>query len=89
MEENLKKIEAVLFAVGKEITSERIASLCSMEVPQVEAVMQILSSQYAQITILCRLSKESGWKLTVRDQYVPLVSSLVSNTELERPLMEP
>ena len=49
MEENLKKIEAVLFAVGKEITSERIASLCSMEVPQVEAVMQILSSQYAQI----------------------------------------
>ncbi len=89
MEENLKKIEAVLFAVGKEITSERIASLCSMEVPQVEAVMQILSSQYAQINNSLQIvKKESGWKLTVRDQYVPLVSSLVSNTELERPLME-
>lgn len=89
MEENLKKIEAVLFAVGKEITSERIASLCSMEVPQVEAVMQILSSQYAQMNNSLQIvKKESGWKLTVRDQYVPLVSSLVSNTELERPLME-
>ncbi len=89
MEENLKKIEAVLFAVGKEITSERIASLCSMEVPQVEAVMQTLSSQYAQMNNSLQIvKKESGWKLTVRDQYVPLVSSLVSNTELERPLME-
>lgn len=89
MEENLKKIEAVLFAVGKEITSERIASLCSMEVPQVEAVMQILSSQYAQMNNSLQIvKKESGWKLTVRDNYVPLVSSLVSNTELERPLME-
>ena len=43
MEENEKKVEAVLFAVGKEISSERIASLCSLEIPQVEAIMQILS----------------------------------------------
>ena len=89
MEENLKKIEAVLFAVGKEITSERIASLCSMEVKQVEEIMQVLSSHYSQMNNSLQIvKKENGWKLTVRDHYVPLVSSLVSNTELERPLME-
>ena len=89
MEENLKRIEAVLFAVGKEITSERIASLCSLDVKQVEETIQVLTSQYAQMNNSLQIvKKENGWKLTVRDQYVPLVSSLVSNTELERPLME-
>lgn len=89
MEENEKKVEAVLFAVGKEISSERIASLCSLEISQVEAIMQALSSRYSQLdNSLQIIKKENGWKLTVRDHYVPLVSSLVSNTELERPLME-
>ena len=84
-----KKVEAVLFAVGKEISSERIASLCSLEIPQVEAIMQALSSRYSQLdNSLQIIKKENGWKLTVRDHYVPLVSNLVSNTELERPLME-
>jgi len=89
MDENEKRVEAVLFAVGKEISSERIASLCSLEIPQVEAVMEKLSSRYQQgENSLQIVKKENGWKLTVRDQFVPLVSSLVSNTELERPLME-
>ena len=34
------------------------------------------------------VQKENGWKLTVRDKYVPLVSSIVTSTELEKPLME-
>ena len=89
MEENLKRIEAVLFAVGKEITSERVASLCSMEVKQVEEAIPVLATKYAQMNnSLQILKKENGWKLTVRDQFIPLVSSLVSSTELERPLME-
>src|SRR3989338_6909600 len=89
MEENLKRIEAVLFAVGKEITSERVASLCSMEVKQVEEAIPVLATKYAQMNnSLQILKKENGWKLTVHDQYVPLVSSLVSSTELEKPLME-
>jgi len=89
MEENQKRIEAVLFAVGKEITSERIASLCSMEVPQVEEAIIALSNQYTQMNNSLQIvKKENGWKLTVHDHYVSLVSSLVSNTELERPLME-
>ena len=34
------------------------------------------------------IKKEEGWKLTVEDEFVPLVSNIVSSTELERPLME-
>ncbi|PIN73587.1 hypothetical protein COV20_05175 [Candidatus Woesearchaeota archaeon CG10_big_fil_rev_8_21_14_0_10_45_16] len=89
MEANEKKVEAVLFAVGKEITSERIASLCSLEIPVVEEIVKKLQQEYEQRDHSLQIvQKDSGWKLTVRDQFVPLVSNIVSSTELEKPLME-
>ncbi len=84
-----KKVEAVLFAVGKEITTERVASLCSLTLEQTELIIQSLQQQYnAQDHSLRLVKRDSGWKLTVCDEFVPLVSSIVSSTELERPLME-
>tara|TARA_Y100000310_G_scaffold89923_1_gene87086 strand:+ start:45554 stop:46171 length:618 start_codon:yes stop_codon:yes gene_type:complete len=84
-----KKVEAVLFAVGKEITAERIGALCSLEIKKVDKIMKALQKKYAALdNSLHIVQKEQGWKLTVLDQYIPLVSSIVSSTELERPLME-
>ena len=89
MNDTHKKVEAVLFAVGKEITTERIASLCSLPIPDVELMVQELQQVYAQQdNSLLILKKENGWKLTVRDEFVPLVSSLVTSMELDRPLTE-
>ncbi len=89
MSDNHKKVEAVLFAVGKEITSERIASLCSLGIKDVDKILASLQKSYAgQDNSLHIVKKENGWKLTVLDEYVPLVSNIVSSTELERPLME-
>ncbi len=89
MNENEKKVEAVLFAVGREITAERIASLCSLPVWDVQEIMKKIQTEYEQRDHSLRLvQKENGWKLTVRDEFVPLVSSIVTSTELERPLTE-
>jgi len=89
MDADEKKVEAVIFAVGKEITSERISSLCSLDAKKVEEIMKKLAVDYAaKDNSLKIVEKENGWKLTVRDEFVPLVSSIVSSTELERPLME-
>ena len=89
MESNEKKVEAVLFAVGKEITAERVAVLCQLEVSQVEGILAHLVAEYAQQDHSLQLvRKELGGKLTVKDEFVPLVSSLVSSTELEKSLME-
>ncbi len=83
------KIEAVIFAAGKEITSERIASLCSLKVEEVEEIMQKLIQYYSERDNSLKIvKKDHGWKLTVKDEFVPLVSSIVSSTELDRPLME-
>ncbi len=84
-----KKVEAVLFAVGKEITPERISSLCSLTIEQTNLLLEKISHEYkSRDHSLQLVQKDHGWKLTVRDEFVPLVSSLVSSTELERPLME-
>ncbi len=89
MDTNEKKVEAVLFAVGREITTERIASLCALELPQAEEIITKIQADYEQKDHSLRIiQKENGWKLTVRDEFVPLVSSIVTSTELERPLME-
>ncbi len=89
MDEGQKKVEAVLFAVGKEITSERIGALCKLDISEVEAIMLTLQQHYSSSeNSLQIVKKEDGWKLTVQDQFIPLVSSIVSSTELERPLME-
>ncbi len=89
MEDNLKKVEAVLFAVGKEITLERLAALCSMELKEVKKLLGQLKKEYHSRNHSLQITEqENGWKLTVRDQFIPLVSSIVTSMEMERPLME-
>ena len=89
LEENEKRVEAILFAVGKEISTERIASLCSLEPQEVENIIASLTKKIEELNHSLKLTKKDhGWKLTVKDEFVPLVSTLVSSTELERPLME-
>lgn len=89
MEEKEKKVEAVLFAVGREITAERISCLCALEQPEVESILSHLMEHYEQSgSSLKIIKKESGWKITVRDEFIPLVSSIVTSTELDKPLME-
>lgn len=88
-EEDKKKVEAVLFAVGKEITTERISSLCSLDTKVVEKIVKDLIKEYDERDHSLKIvPKDNGWKFTVRDEYIPLVSSIVSSTELEQPIME-
>ncbi len=89
MDEHAKKVEAVLFTVGREITSERIASLCSCTVQDIDRIMSSLIVEYAQRDHSLRIEKrENGWKLTVKDEFVPLVSSIAESTELEGAFMQ-
>ncbi len=89
MVDDKKKVEAVLFAVGKEITAERLACLCELDVNKVEDIIEILIKEYDERDHSLKIVvKENGWKLTVRDEFIPLVSSIVSSTELDQPIME-
>ncbi len=86
---NKKKVEAVLFTVGKEITTERLASLSSLDVKEVEQIMAELVFEYAQRDQALKIEvRDKAWKLTVKDEFIPLVSGIVTSTEMEKPLMD-
>ncbi len=87
--EECRRVEAVLFTVGKEITPERIASLCSLPLTGVQKILETLQEKHAGSEHAMKLERrEQGWKLTVRDRYVPLVSSIAEATELESSMMQ-
>ena len=84
-----QKIEAVLFAVGKEITTPRLAQLCGLPENEVDNQLTFLAAHYQQADHAFKIEQRpTGWKMTVKDAYLPLVTQLVTETELDRPLME-
>lgn len=86
---NKKKVEAVLFSLGKEVSLERLSELCGLEEGEVKAVMKELEEEYRQRDHSLKIIQRGDvWKLTVKDEFIPLVSKLVEGTDLDRALME-
>lgn len=83
------KVEAVLFAVGKRISSEDISKLCSSSKSSVEKVLKELQEDYEKReSALFIFSAQNIWKIDVREKYNDLVRGIVVDTELSRPTME-
>lgn len=86
---NQKKVEAILFTVGKEITTERIAALCSIDDAEVLSHLNSLKERYASLNHSLQITqRDNTWKLTVRDEFIPLVSSIVQSTDMEGSVMQ-
>jgi segregation and condensation protein B len=87
--EDKKKIEAVLFAVGDKIEEEEISRLTRLEAGTVKSELAKLKDDYAQSgSTFILLNEGTKWKLTVREDYMPIVQKIVPKTELSRPVME-
>ena len=88
--ENHHKVEAVLFAVGRDIAVEDIAGLCSLSHEQAIAILTELRQEYNSSPNNALMLQEKGkfWKFSVKDRYLPLVTSLVESTELDKSTME-
>ena len=89
MTELKNKIEAVLFSVGRRISVEEIRKLTHSYTDKVIEALQELSKDYeAKQTSLMIVNDGDYWKLTTRDQYHPVISRLVTETDLSKTLME-
>lgn len=84
------RIEAVLFSSGKRMTAEEISALTGIE--NFDAIKRALTELKADFETrncsMVLLEEAGGWKLNVKDHYLPLVQKIVSKTELDRPLTE-
>lgn len=90
MTELKKQAEAILFAVGKKIHIAEIAKLCETQhLDDVKSALLDLQEDYKSRESPLMIFQEGDfWKLSVREKHLPLVHSLVSETELSKSLME-
>jgi segregation and condensation protein B len=87
--EDRKKIEAVLFAIGDKIEAEEISRLTRLDSGIVNSELHKLKEEYAQSgSTFILLNEGTKWKLTVREDYMPIVQKIVPKTELSRPVLE-
>ncbi|MFO8015828.1 MAG: SMC-Scp complex subunit ScpB [Candidatus Woesearchaeota archaeon] len=87
--EDLKKeIEAVLFAAGRKVSLEEIAKLCKADQKEVEDALKEIKEDYSSNQSPLFLTEEGdGYKLTVREKYLPLVKEVTPHTELSRSML--
>lgn len=83
------KVESILFAAGKFMDVEHIASLVENDVKEVKKSLKKLKDIYEHRPSCMRIVEEDkSWKMTVIREYVDLVSKIVSDTELSKTVLE-
>lgn len=89
MNELRRMVEAILFAAARRMELSEIAKLCKA---REEDVLRVLNEWNAELnaseasTML--VQDTSGWKLTVKDQFIHVIKRVVSKTELPKSIME-
>ncbi len=86
----LEKIEALLFASGRAIPLETIAELIEEKnKKEVKSAIEKLGDAYTKRnSSLMVIEQDGAWKLTVREEYLPLVRKIVADTELPKSVLE-
>lgn len=90
MDEELKRvIEAILFAAGKKVELEQIAKLCRRSPDEILFVLRAWKLQLDEQKSPTMLVEDgSGWKLTVREEFIPVIKRVVTKTELPKSILE-
>ncbi|MBR9700205.1 SMC-Scp complex subunit ScpB [Candidatus Woesearchaeota archaeon] len=85
-----KKVEAILFSVGKFISIEEMAKLCRTEEQKIKEVLLSLMADYEnnEHSSLVILQDGNSWKMATREEFGHVVRKVVSETELTKSQME-
>ena len=86
----LDKVEALLFASGRAMTIEQLSEL--IEEPSQknvkDAIKKLKESFDNRKSPTMIVEQDNGWKITVREEYLPLVRKIVAETELPKSVLE-
>ncbi|MBI4919428.1 SMC-Scp complex subunit ScpB [archaeon] len=83
-------LESVLFSSGKKLKIEELCRLCKTR--EQDKVLIALTELKGDLEVkessLTLLDDTEGWRLTVRDKYLPFVRKIVTQTELPKTILE-
>lgn len=85
-----KNIEAVLFAAGRMVSLEEISKLTNHK--DLEEIKRAVHSLKKELddkdSPIMVLDEGNGWKLAVREKFLPTVQQIVPHTDISRPMLE-
>jgi len=83
------KLEAMLFSSGRKMDIMELSRLSNAKTDDIKNALVELKTEYDEKKSSVMIVNEGdSWKITVREQYLPLVRSIVTETELSRTIME-
>ncbi|MBN1544730.1 SMC-Scp complex subunit ScpB [Candidatus Woesearchaeota archaeon] len=85
-----KNVEAILFAAGRSVLMREFQSLLHIREEGLikETITEIKADYEASNSPMMILSEGDGWKLTVREKYLPVVQRINPHTELSKTILE-
>lgn len=82
MEKNrVEIIEAVLFALGREISVEELSSTLQIEKKEVENAIEVLEKKYSGNAGIVMIKVKECYQLVTNKEYYPEVSRFIENTK--------
>lgn len=83
-------VEALLFATGRFMDTDTLLNLTGASNKQVllNNVSKLKAEYDERGSPLMIVEEKDGWKITVRETYLPLVRKIVSETELPKTILE-
>lgn len=89
MSEESNKIESLLFSSGRKMREDELVQLTHLKLSQIKNALEELKQKYSgEETSLMIFSEGDSWKLTVREKYLGVVQNIVTQTELDKSVME-
>ena len=83
------KLEALLFSSGRKMGIEELSRLSNAKIDDIKNALVELKTEYDDKNSSMMLINEGdSWKLAIREQFLPLVRNIVTETELSKTIME-
>lgn len=90
MQEDKNKVEAILFTTGRFMDVDEIAKFCGIgSVGYIKQVLEELKKDYGnRENSLELINEDNKWRINIKKSYNYLTTSLLENTEMDRPTQE-
>ena len=84
-----QQVEALLFSSGRKMLVEELATILKAQKQSVLEALRLLQSDYKEKeTALMIIEEGDNWKITVREEHMHLVRSIIVETELPKAVLE-
>lgn len=89
MSEESNKVEALLFSSGRKMSEEELSKLTGVKTDKLkEALEEIKRKHESEESPLILFNEGLNWKLMTKEKYLALIQNIVTETELDKSLME-